>query len=144
MPEQNGLTRLQRMHTLSKAEETRQIVKIDCMYCRITQRYRCRDLLAGVRVNHRIERAGAHVDDAEIADLLATELWNVPEGLAKDMVGIDANKREAAKEAIARTLLIAMTGNYTCTFFQPEHHGMGESLANTPGSAFYQGQPKYR
>jgi hypothetical protein len=45
MPEQNGLTRRQRMHTLSKAEETRQIVRIDCMYCRITHRYRCRDLL---------------------------------------------------------------------------------------------------
>ncbi len=45
MPEQNGLTRRQRMHTLSKAEETRQIVRIDCMYCRITRRYRCSDLL---------------------------------------------------------------------------------------------------
>ncbi|RDL47971.1 hypothetical protein BLJAPNOD_05197 [Ensifer sp. M14] len=45
MPEQNGLTRSQRMHTLSKAEGTRQIVRIDCMYCRITHRYRCRDLL---------------------------------------------------------------------------------------------------
>ncbi len=45
MPEQNGLTRRQRMHTLSKAEGTRQIVKIECMYCRITHRYRCSDLL---------------------------------------------------------------------------------------------------
>lgn len=45
MPEQNGLSRSQRMHTLSKAEETGQIVRIDCMHCRITQRYRCRDLL---------------------------------------------------------------------------------------------------
>lgn len=45
MPEQNGLTRWQRMHTLTKAEETGQIVKIECMYCRITRRYRCRDLL---------------------------------------------------------------------------------------------------
>lgn len=45
MPEQNGLSRRQRMHTLTRAEETGQIVKIDCMYCRITHRYRCRDLL---------------------------------------------------------------------------------------------------
>jgi hypothetical protein len=45
MPEQNGLTRQQRMHTLSKAEETGHIVKIDCMFCRIAHRYRCRDLL---------------------------------------------------------------------------------------------------
>jgi len=45
MPEQNGLTRKQRMHTLSKAEETGQIVKIECMHCRIARRYRCRDLL---------------------------------------------------------------------------------------------------
>lgn len=29
MPEQNGLSRRQRMHTLTKAEETGQIVKID-------------------------------------------------------------------------------------------------------------------
>ncbi|OCP36725.1 hypothetical protein [Ensifer sp. LC163] len=96
-----------------------------------------KSIVAGVRVNHRIERAGVSIDDAELIKLLATALWNVPEGLATDMVGIDANKREAAREAIARTLFVALTDNYTCTFFQPEHHGMKESLANVPGSAFY-------
>jgi hypothetical protein len=96
--------------------------------------------VASIRVNHRIERGGVAVDDAEVVELLATELWRVPEELAKDLVGIDAHKRESAREAIGHNLLLALTGDYECTFFTPEYHGMKESLANIPGSAFYQGR----
>jgi len=45
MPERYGLSRAQRLHTLSKAEETGQVVRVNCMHCRITHRFRCRDLL---------------------------------------------------------------------------------------------------
>lgn len=38
--------------------------------------------------------------EAELIDLLAEELWNVPELTAKELVGVDANRRDAAKRTI--------------------------------------------
>lgn len=68
--------------------------------------------------------------DAEVIDLLAEELWNVPELTLKDLVGIDANKRDNAKRTITDVLLAALTTRYECTFFMPAYRGMGASTAN--------------
>ncbi|WP_104668180.1 hypothetical protein [Ensifer adhaerens] len=84
-----------------------------------------RSIVTGIRINHRIERDGVAVDDTEIIDLLAEELWKVPEAVAKDLVGIDANRRDDAKATITRALLAVLTSKYQCTFFRPEYHGMG-------------------
>lgn|GEM_PF-1985833 len=67
------------------------------------------------------------VAEAEIVELLAEELWKVPEAIAKDFVGIDARKRDDAKAAITQGLLTALTSHFECTFFQPEYRGMGPS-----------------
>ncbi|ASY74366.1 hypothetical protein [Sinorhizobium fredii] len=88
-----------------------------------------RSIVTGIRINHRIERDGVSVDDTEIIDLLAEELWKVPEAVAKDLVGIDANRRDDAKATITRGLLAALTSKYECTFFRPAYHGMGASTA---------------
>lgn len=84
-------------------------------------------IVAGIRGNHRIERDGVAIDEAEIVELLADELWKVPEAIAKDFVGIDASKRDDAKAAITHALLTALTSRFECTFFQPEYRGMGPS-----------------
>ncbi|MEI3853587.1 MULTISPECIES: hypothetical protein [unclassified Ensifer] len=89
-------------------------------------------ILKGIRINHRIEKYGTAVPDAEVIDLLAEEIWNVPETTAKDLVGIDANKRDGAKRAITNVLLAALTRRYECTFFMPEYRGMGPS-SHSPG-----------
>lgn len=86
-----------------------------------------KSITEGIRINHRIERAGVSVDAAEIIDVLAEELWKIPEVMAKDLVGVDANKRDAAKRTITSTLLSALTSRFECTFFMPEYHGMGPS-----------------
>lgn len=85
------------------------------------------EIVKAIHVNHRIERHGASVPEAEIIDLLAEELWNVPELTAREFVGIDANKRDAAKRTITNVLLAALTSRYECTFFRPEYRGMGPS-----------------
>ncbi|WVT72571.1 hypothetical protein QM996_13770 [Sinorhizobium chiapasense] len=90
-------------------------------------RWIAQSIVKSVRINHRIERNGTAVDEAEIIDVLAEELWKVPETVAKDLVGIDANKRDDAKRTITSALLLAMTDRYECTFFMPEYHGMGPS-----------------
>lgn len=84
-------------------------------------------IVQGVRNNHRIERDGVAVDEAEIIDMLAEELWSVPETVAKALVGIDANKKDDAKRTITSMLLLAMTERYECTFFMPKYQGMGPS-----------------
>lgn len=84
-------------------------------------------IVKSIRVNHRIERNGVEADEAGIIDMLADELWKVPEVIAKDLVGIDANKRDDAKAAITRALLSALTSRFECTFFMPEYRGMGPS-----------------
>ncbi len=83
--------------------------------------------MEGISINHRIERGGAAVDETEIIDVLAEELWKVPEVIAKDLVGIDATKRDDAKAVITSALLSALTSRFECTFFMPEYHGMGPS-----------------
>lgn len=85
------------------------------------------EIVKAIRINHRIERYGATVPETEVIDLLAEELWNVPETMAKDLVGIDANKRDGAKRAITNVLLTALTRRYECTFFMPQYRGMGPS-----------------
>lgn len=84
-------------------------------------------IVTAIRINHRIELHGEAVPDAEVIDLLAEELWNVPVAIAKDLVGVDANKRDAAKRTITDVLLAALTSRYECTFFRPEYRGMGPS-----------------
>lgn len=84
-------------------------------------------ITTGILGNHRIERGGVAVAEAEIVELLADELWKVPEVVAKDLVGIDATKRDDAKVAITRALLSALTSLFECTFFQPGYRGMGPS-----------------
>lgn len=84
-----------------------------------------RAIVAGIRINHRIERDAAAVDDMEIIDVLTEELWKVPEQTAKDLVGVDANKRDDAKAAITQALLSALVTRYECSFFMPEDRGMG-------------------
>lgn len=88
------------------------------------------EIVKAIRINHRIERHGVNVPDAEVIDLLAEELWNVPELTLKDLVGIDANKRDNAKRTITDVLLAALTTRYECTFFMPAYRGMGASTAN--------------
>ncbi|WDZ81059.1 hypothetical protein PWG15_25260 (plasmid) [Ensifer adhaerens] len=83
--------------------------------------------MKAIRINHRIERYGATVPEAEVIDLLAEELWSVPVATTKELVGIDANKRDAAKRTITNVLLAALTSGYECTFFRPEYRGMGPS-----------------
>lgn len=87
------------------------------------------EIVKAIRRNHRIEKYGAAVPEEEVIDLLAEELWNVPEVTARELVGIDANKRDAAKRAITNVLLAALTSRYECTFFRPEYRGMGPSTA---------------
>lgn len=90
-------------------------------------RWIAQSIVTSIRINHRIERDGAAVDEAEIIDVLAEELWKVPEVIAKDLVGIDATKRDDAKAVITSALLSALTSRFECTFFMPEYHGMGPS-----------------
>ncbi|KSV84382.1 hypothetical protein [Sinorhizobium sp. GL28] len=89
------------------------------------------DIAKAIRINHRIERYGATVPEAEVIDLLAEELWNVPAVTTKELVGIDANKRDTAKRTITNVLLTALTSRYECTFFRPAYRGMGPSTAAT-------------
>ncbi|WP_457588583.1 hypothetical protein [Ensifer canadensis] len=84
-----------------------------------------KDLVRHIRVNHRIERAGIRVDDTEVTALAATELWKLPEAVAKDLVAIDANRKEVARAAIVDALVEALTRNYEFTFIQPQYRGMG-------------------
>lgn len=86
-------------------------------------------IVTGIRVNHRIERDGLPADEAGVVDMLTEELWKVPEAIAKDLVGIDANKRDAAKATITSALLSALTSRFECTFFRPVSRGMGPSTA---------------
>ncbi|QRY70347.1 hypothetical protein JVX98_12715 [Ensifer sp. PDNC004] len=86
-----------------------------------------RSIVESILRNHRIERGGEPVDEAEIIDVLTEELWKVPEQTAKDLVGVDANKRDAAKAAITQALLAALLDRYDCTFFMPEYRSMGAS-----------------
>ncbi|HEV7305237.1 hypothetical protein [Ensifer sp.] len=81
----------------------------------------------GILINHCIERHGETVPKAEVIDLLAEALWNVPETIAKELVGVDANKRDAAKRSITDVLLAALTSKYRCTHFVPKYRGMGPS-----------------
>jgi len=97
-----------------------------------------KSIVEGIRINHRIERGGAAVDEAEIIGVLADELWKVSEAVAKDLVGIDANKRDNAKRTITSALLVAPTDRYECTFFMPKYHGMGPSSYGRSGS----GEPR--
>lgn len=85
------------------------------------------EIVKAIHVNHRIERYGVTVPEVEIIDLLAEELWNVPAVTTKELVGIDASKRDAAKRTITNVLLAALTSRYECTFFRPEYRGMGPS-----------------
>ncbi|MFK0278596.1 hypothetical protein ACIQUG_33355 [Ensifer sp. NPDC090286] len=73
-------------------------------------------IVKAIRKNHRIERHGVTVPESEIIDLLAEELWNVPEAIAKHLVGVDATKRDDAKQVITSALLSALTTRYECTF----------------------------
>lgn len=84
-------------------------------------------IVKGILINHRIELYGPAVPDGEVIDLLAEELWNVPDAITKELVGINANKRDGAKRAITNVLLTALTRRYECTFFMPEYRGMGTS-----------------
>ena len=43
------------------------------------------ELVRHIRINHRIERAGTAVDDAEVVALVAAELWKLPEAVAKEI-----------------------------------------------------------
>lgn len=86
-----------------------------------------RSIVESILRNHRVERGGEPVDEAEIIDVLTEELWKMPEQTAKDLVGIDANKRDAAKAAITNALLSVLVSRYDCTFFRPEYRGMGPS-----------------
>jgi len=86
-----------------------------------------RSIVESIRRNHRIERGAVSVDEAEIIEVLTEELWKVPEQTAKDFVGVDANKRDAAKAAITRALLTSLVTRYECSFFMPEYRGMGPS-----------------
>ncbi|MDP9632418.1 UNVERIFIED_ORG: hypothetical protein J2W85_004503 [Ensifer adhaerens] len=90
------------------------------------------DLVRHIRINHRIERAGTAVDDAEVAALVAADLWSLPEAVAKDLVAIDANRKEVARTAIVNALVEALTRSYEFTFFQPEYPGMGPSMYKAP------------
>jgi hypothetical protein len=89
------------------------------------------EIVKAIRINHRIERYGATVPEAEVIDLLAEEIWNLPAVTTKELVGIDANKRDAAKRTITNVLLATLTSRYECTFFRPEYRGMGPSTAAT-------------
>ncbi len=86
-----------------------------------------RAIVAGIRINHRIERDAIAVEESEIIEVLTEELWKVPEQTAKDFVGVDANKRDDAKAAITQALLSFLMSRYECTFFMPEYRGMGPS-----------------
>lgn len=86
-----------------------------------------RSIVESIRRNHRIERGAVSVDEAEIIEVLTEELWKVPDQTAKDFVGVDANKRDAAKATITQALLTTLVTRYECTFFKPEYRGMGPS-----------------
>ncbi len=88
-----------------------------------------RSIVESIRRNHRIERGAVSVDEAGIIEVLTEELWKVPEQTAKDLIGVDANKRDAAKAAITQALLTALVTRFECTFFMPEYRGMGASTA---------------
>lgn len=93
-----------------------------------------RSIVESILRNHRIERGGEPVDEAEIIDVLTEELWKVPEQTAKDLVGVDANKRDAAKAAITAALISGLVSRYDCTFFMPEYRGMGASSYRSKGT----------
>ncbi|NOV20855.1 hypothetical protein E5S70_33315 [Ensifer adhaerens] len=90
------------------------------------------ELVRHIRINHRIERAGTAVDDAEVVALVAAELWKLPDAVAKDLVAIDANRKEVARAAIVNALVEALTRSYEFTFLQPEYRGMGPSIYKAP------------
>ncbi|SFH27295.1 hypothetical protein [Ensifer sp. OV372] len=93
-----------------------------------------KSIVEGILGNHRIERNGGAVGETEIIDMLAEELWKVPEQTARDLVEIDANKRDAAKASITQVLLTALLDRYECTFFKPEYRGMGASSYRSKGT----------
>ena len=81
-------------------------------------------IVTGVRVNHRFGRNGVGVDDAEIIALLEDELWKVSESTARNLVAIDTNQRDNARDTIAQRLFVALTGTFECSYFRPPYSGM--------------------
>ena len=85
-------------------------------------------LVAGIRINHRIERDGAPAKDDEVISFFADTLWQVPENTAKDCVGIDANKRDVARDAIARALADRLLREYALIDIPSEYRWGGPSV----------------
>lgn len=81
-------------------------------------------IVTGVRVNHRFGRNGMSVADAEVIALLEDELWKVSESTARDLVAIDTNQRDDARDAIVQRLFAALTDNFECSYFRPPYRGM--------------------